>query len=157
MKHWRQMLAIKMYNHCNICNIPIYTCNIRMKHMQHTSKTSKTFKISACSMHSIPMRSPPSSASRRSRNRRRGQRVSTLGPDASPCASGVRRHRRAGRAREVGAARQTRRAGSRAAIGAAAGQAVEQEQAGRTAGATEGDGCGRSIRLVRSPRRTTSK
>jgi hypothetical protein len=51
-----------------------------------------------------------------------------LRPDASPCVGGVCRHHRAGRVREVGAARRARRAGSRAAVGAAAGQAVEQEQ-----------------------------
>jgi hypothetical protein len=27
-----------------ICNIPIYFCNIHMKHLQHTSGTSKTLK-----------------------------------------------------------------------------------------------------------------
>jgi hypothetical protein len=24
-----------MYNHCNICNILVYFCNIRIKHLQH--------------------------------------------------------------------------------------------------------------------------
>jgi hypothetical protein len=28
----------------NICNIPIYFCNIHMKHLQHNSKTSKTLE-----------------------------------------------------------------------------------------------------------------
>ena len=39
-----------MYNHFNTCNIPIYFCNIRMKHLQHTSKTSETLETYACNM-----------------------------------------------------------------------------------------------------------
>ena len=39
-----------MYNHCNLCNIPIYFCNIVIKHLQHTSETSKTLKTYACNM-----------------------------------------------------------------------------------------------------------
>jgi hypothetical protein len=35
MKHWGHTLATYVYNHCNICNIPIYFCNNRMKHLQH--------------------------------------------------------------------------------------------------------------------------
>ena len=31
MEHWEQKLAIYVYNHCNICNISIYFCNIHMK------------------------------------------------------------------------------------------------------------------------------
>jgi hypothetical protein len=27
MKHLEQMLAIYVYNQCNMCNIPIYFCN----------------------------------------------------------------------------------------------------------------------------------
>jgi hypothetical protein len=27
MKHWEQKFTTYMYNHCNICNIPIYFCN----------------------------------------------------------------------------------------------------------------------------------
>ena len=36
-----------MYNYCNMCNISIYYCNIRMKHLLHTSKTLETY---ACNM-----------------------------------------------------------------------------------------------------------
>jgi hypothetical protein len=36
---------------CNMCNIPIYFCNIRMKHLQHNSKTSETLKTYGCNMH----------------------------------------------------------------------------------------------------------
>jgi hypothetical protein len=44
MKHWQQMFATYIYNHCDICNITIYFCNIYMKHLQHTSKTSATLE-----------------------------------------------------------------------------------------------------------------
>jgi hypothetical protein len=33
MKHWKQKLATYVYNHFNI---PIYFCNIHIKHLQHT-------------------------------------------------------------------------------------------------------------------------
>jgi hypothetical protein len=39
MKHWKHELATYVYNHYNMCNIPIYFYNIRMKHLQRTSKT----------------------------------------------------------------------------------------------------------------------
>ena len=45
------MLATYVYNHCNICNIPIYFCNIRMKHLQHTYET---LKIYVCNMSFSP-------------------------------------------------------------------------------------------------------
>jgi hypothetical protein len=38
-----------MYNNCNIYNIPIYFCYIRMKRMQHTSKISETLATCAFS------------------------------------------------------------------------------------------------------------
>jgi Na+-translocating ferredoxin:NAD+ oxidoreductase RNF subunit RnfB len=44
MKHLEHMLATCVYNYCNICNIPIYFCNIDVKHMQHTSETSETLE-----------------------------------------------------------------------------------------------------------------
>jgi len=47
MKHWEEKLATYVYNHCNICNIPNYFCNIHMKYLQHTSETSKTLGIYA--------------------------------------------------------------------------------------------------------------
>jgi hypothetical protein len=37
-----QKLETYVYNHCNICNIPIHFCNIHMKHLQPTYKTSET-------------------------------------------------------------------------------------------------------------------
>jgi hypothetical protein len=51
MKHWEQRLATYLYNHYNICNIPIYFCNICMKHLQYTSKTSETLETYTCNMH----------------------------------------------------------------------------------------------------------
>jgi hypothetical protein len=33
MKHLKRTLATYMYNHCNMCNITIYFCNIHMKHL----------------------------------------------------------------------------------------------------------------------------
>jgi hypothetical protein len=33
-----------VYNHCNVCKIPIYFFNINMKHLQHIYKTSETLK-----------------------------------------------------------------------------------------------------------------
>jgi hypothetical protein len=44
MKHWEEKLATYVYNHCNICNIPMYFCNIHMKHLQHTYETSETLE-----------------------------------------------------------------------------------------------------------------
>ena len=35
---------------CNMCNIPTYFCNIRMKHLQHTSETSETIETYAYNM-----------------------------------------------------------------------------------------------------------
>jgi hypothetical protein len=36
MKHLEHILKTHMYSHCNMCNIPIYFCNIQMKHLQHS-------------------------------------------------------------------------------------------------------------------------
>jgi hypothetical protein len=33
-----------VYNYCNICNIPIYFCDIHTKQLQHTYETSKTLE-----------------------------------------------------------------------------------------------------------------
>jgi len=54
MKHQEQKLATYVYNHCNICNIPIYFCNIHLKHLQRTSKTSETLERYACNMRFSP-------------------------------------------------------------------------------------------------------
>ena len=50
VKHWEQTFATYVYNHCNICNIQIYFCNIHTKHLQHISETSETIKTYACNM-----------------------------------------------------------------------------------------------------------
>jgi hypothetical protein len=69
-----------------MCNIPINFCNILMKHLQYTSKTSETFKIYSCNLYRISVRPPPPSASGHcSHSRRRVQKASAPGPDASPC------------------------------------------------------------------------
>ena len=43
MKHMEKALATYVYSHSSICNIPIYFCNIHMKHLQHTSETFETY------------------------------------------------------------------------------------------------------------------
>jgi hypothetical protein len=48
--HWEKTLATYVYNHCNICDIPIYFCNVYLKHLQHTFKTFETLTIYACNM-----------------------------------------------------------------------------------------------------------
>jgi hypothetical protein len=50
IKHLEQTLTTYVYSHCNICNIPIYFCNIHIKQLQHTSETSETFKTYACNL-----------------------------------------------------------------------------------------------------------
>jgi hypothetical protein len=42
MKH---SLETYVYSHYNMCNIPIYFCNIDLQHLQHTSKTLETIAI----------------------------------------------------------------------------------------------------------------
>jgi hypothetical protein len=67
--------------HSKMCNIPIYFCNILIKHLQHISKTSETFKMYACNMHRISMWPPSPFASRRHiHSRRWSQRASAPGP-----------------------------------------------------------------------------
>ena len=50
MKHSEQELATNVYNHCNMCNILICFCNIRMKHLQYTSEIFETLETDACNM-----------------------------------------------------------------------------------------------------------
>ena len=33
-----------------MCNIPIYFCNIKMKHLQHTDKPSETLETYSCNI-----------------------------------------------------------------------------------------------------------
>jgi hypothetical protein len=85
MKHWEQKVATYVYNHCNICNIPIYFYNIHMKHFQHTYETSET--LAFCNMGEAragriqPLRSEPLTSG------------STRAPPASVPAT-ARKHRR---------------------------------------------------------------
>jgi hypothetical protein len=42
MKHSENTLEIYVYSHCNMCNILIYFCNIKMKYLQHLDETLET-------------------------------------------------------------------------------------------------------------------
>ena len=46
----KQIKHTYLYNRCNIYDIPIYFCNIRINHLQRTSETSETLKTYACNM-----------------------------------------------------------------------------------------------------------
>jgi hypothetical protein len=48
MKHLKRTLATYVYNHGNMCNIPIYFYHIHMKCMQHISETIEAY---SCNMH----------------------------------------------------------------------------------------------------------
>jgi hypothetical protein len=50
MIQWEQMLATYVYSYCNICNIPIYFCNIDLKHLQHTAETCEILEMYASNM-----------------------------------------------------------------------------------------------------------
>jgi hypothetical protein len=39
-----------VYSHYNMCNIPIYFCNIDIQHLQHTSETSETLETYSYNM-----------------------------------------------------------------------------------------------------------
>jgi hypothetical protein len=42
--------ATYVYNHCNICNVPIYFSNIQIKQLKHTFETSETFETYVCNI-----------------------------------------------------------------------------------------------------------
>jgi hypothetical protein len=50
MKHLEHTFETYVYVYCNMCNIPIYFCNIYMKHMQYPDETSETLETYACDM-----------------------------------------------------------------------------------------------------------
>ena len=50
MKHLEHTLETYMYSHFNMCNVPIYFCNIKMKHLQHIDETSETLETYSCNM-----------------------------------------------------------------------------------------------------------
>jgi hypothetical protein len=96
MKHWRQTLAIYVYNHFNICNIQSTfatsvrtTYNIPLKHLKHLKCTLATCIISRCCL-------------LRYQHRRRGRRVYVSRPGASPYIGGAYRRHRTGRVRSTG-------------------------------------------------------
>jgi hypothetical protein len=53
MKHFEHKLETYVYSHCNMCNISIYfcnikmkhTCNIHMKHLKHLKHTLATWAL----------------------------------------------------------------------------------------------------------------
>jgi hypothetical protein len=64
MQHLEQTLATYMHSHCNICNIPIYFCNIHMKHLQHAYETLETYACNTRLQH--PRKEGSARCSRRS-------------------------------------------------------------------------------------------
>ena len=50
MKHLEHTLETYVYSHSNMCNIPIYFCNIKMKHLQYPDKTSETLETYYCNI-----------------------------------------------------------------------------------------------------------
>jgi hypothetical protein len=50
MKHLERTLEAYMYSHCSMSNIPVYFCNIKIKHSQHLDKTLKTLETYSCNM-----------------------------------------------------------------------------------------------------------
>ena len=50
MKHSEHTLKTYAHSHCNMFNILIYICNIKMKHLQHPDETSETLETYACNM-----------------------------------------------------------------------------------------------------------
>jgi hypothetical protein len=49
-------IRIQPLQHANICNIPSYSCNIRMKYLHHTHKTSEALETSTCCSDEIEAR-----------------------------------------------------------------------------------------------------
>jgi hypothetical protein len=50
MKHSEHTLETYVYSHCNMCNISIYFCNIKMKQLQHLDETYETLETYASNM-----------------------------------------------------------------------------------------------------------
>ena len=48
IKHLEHTLETYVYSHCNMCNILIYFCNIKMKYLQHPDETSEIFETYSC-------------------------------------------------------------------------------------------------------------
>jgi hypothetical protein len=50
LQHPYKTLATYVYSYYNICNIPIYFCNIDIQHLQRISETSETLEIYSCNI-----------------------------------------------------------------------------------------------------------
>ena len=50
MKHLEHTLETYVYSHCNMCNISIYFCNIKIKHLQHPGKISEILETYSYNM-----------------------------------------------------------------------------------------------------------
>jgi hypothetical protein len=50
MKHLEHTLETYVYSKCNVCNISIYLCNIKMKHLQYLDETPETLEAYYCNM-----------------------------------------------------------------------------------------------------------
>jgi hypothetical protein len=55
MKHLEYTLETYMYKHCHMCNIPIYFCNIDIKHLQHTFETLETYACNIRFQHNVTL------------------------------------------------------------------------------------------------------
>jgi hypothetical protein len=77
MKHLEHTPETYLYSHYNMCNIPIYFCNVDIQHLQHISKISETLKTYYCNMrfqHSICLLLGRMEARWHGARRRRGAR-----------------------------------------------------------------------------------
>jgi hypothetical protein len=77
MKHLEHTPETYLYSHYNMCNIPIYFCNVDIQHLQHISKISETLKTYYCNMrfqHSICLLLGRMEAHWHGARRRRGAR-----------------------------------------------------------------------------------
>jgi hypothetical protein len=50
IKHLEHTLETYMYRDCNMCNIPIYFYNIKIKHLQHPDETYETLETYSYNM-----------------------------------------------------------------------------------------------------------
>ena len=94
MKHLEHTLETYEYSHYNMCNIPIYFCNIDIQHLQHISETLKTYSYNMRFQHTIYLLLGRTEARRReARSRgvaREGRGMPTAGwllAPASGCAA----------------------------------------------------------------------
>ena len=50
MKYLEHIIETYVYSYYNMCNIPIYFCNIDIQHLQRTSETSEALETYYCNM-----------------------------------------------------------------------------------------------------------